>query len=296
MPAKPGRLSLHYPQWLPGKHSSAGPIEQLSGLRFLAGGREIPWKRDPKDVYRFDLTVPAGASAVEAQFQVATPQTTEAGRLARVTATASLLGLQWNQVVLYPAGAVAMNVLVSASVRLPAGWKQASALAVTQAGGVDGNRIQFETVPLEILIDSPLFAGRHFSQIDMTPAGSAPVRLNVFGEEAADLAATPEQIELHRALVRELIAALGPPRYDRYEWLLALSDSFGGIGLEHHRSSENSQGPAYFREWEEDVGSRDLLAHEMTHSWNGKYRRPARLWTPNYNVPDAGDLLWGTRA
>jgi predicted metalloprotease with PDZ domain len=292
LPAQPGRLSLHYPQWLPGKHSSAGPIEQLSGLRFTGGGREIPWRRDPTDVYRFDLTVPAGVSAVEAEFQVATPQATEAGRLARVTATASLLGLQWNQVVLYPLGATAMNVPVSASVRLPAGWKQASALAVTAQSGDDADRIQFETVPLEILVDSPMFAGRHFSQLDMTPAGSAPVRLNVFGEEAGDLAATPAQIEMHRALVRELIAALGPPRYDRYEWLLALSDSFGGIGLEHHRSSENSQSPAYFREWEDDVGSRDLLAHEMTHSWNGKYRRPARLWTPHYNVPMQDDLLW----
>jgi predicted metalloprotease with PDZ domain len=143
-----------------------------------------------------------------------------------------------------------------------------------------------------VLVDSPLFAGRHFRQVDLTPAGSPPVMLNVVADNAADLAITETQTAIHRALVRELYAALGPPRYDRYDLLLALTESLGGVGLEHHRSSENSQGPAYFRSWDEAVTDRDLLAHEFTHSWNGKYRRPARLWTPHYNTPMQDDLLW----
>jgi predicted metalloprotease with PDZ domain len=36
----------------------------------------------------------------------------------------------------------------------------------------------------------------------------------------------------------------------------------------------------------------DLLPHEFTHSWNGKYRRPAGLATPNYQMPMQGNLLW----
>ena len=112
------------------------------------------------------------------------------------------------------------------------------------------HHLRFETVPLEVLVDSPLFAGPNYASYDLTPAGGAPVRLNVFGDEAADVSGDAEQVELHRKLVREVVAALGPPRYDRYEFLLALTDSISGIGLEHHRSSENSQSPAYFREWD----------------------------------------------
>jgi predicted metalloprotease with PDZ domain len=147
-------------------------------------------------------------------------------------------------------------------------------------------------VSLDSLVDSPLYAGLHLRQIDLTPAGGPTVRLNVVADEAADLAATDEQIAIHRALVREARAALGPPHYDHYDFLLALSDHFGGIGLEHLQSTETSHAPAYFRSWDEDVDARDLLAHEYTHSWNGKYRRPARLWTPHFNTPMQNDLLW----
>ncbi|HVW83248.1 MAG TPA: hypothetical protein VHB50_01140, partial [Bryobacteraceae bacterium] len=35
-----------------------------------------------------------------------------------------------------------------------------------------------------------------------------------------------------------------------------------------------------------------LLPHEFVHSWNGKFRRPAGLATPDYNEPMKGNLLW----
>lgn len=291
IPAQPGNLSLHYPQWIPGKHRVFGPIDQLTGLRFSAGGKDLAWRRDPADVYRFDLTVPAGASEVAAEFQVATPQVAGTGHNSRIVVSPLVANLQWEQVVFYPAGRNAMEIPVSATLLLPEGWRQAGALAASPVAG-DPHRLRFETVPLEILIDSPLFAGAHFASYDLTPAGGRPVRLNVFGDEAADIRASSQQVELHRKLVREVIAALGPPRYDRYEFLLGLTGTIGGIGLEHHRSSENTQPVEYFREPQSDVDGRDLLAHEMVHSWNGKYRRPARLWTPHYNTPMQGDLLW----
>jgi predicted metalloprotease with PDZ domain len=189
MPARPGRLSLHYPQWIPGKHAVFGPIEQVAGLRFRAAGKDLPWRRDPKDVYRFDLTVPAGASQLEVEFQLATPQAAGTGQNARIVASPRLLNLQWNQVVLYPAGRAAMDVPVRASVRLPVGWRQASALVVEPGGG-DAGLVRFETVPLEVLVDSPLFAGPNFASFDLTPAGSAPVRLSVFGDDPAHQKAT----------------------------------------------------------------------------------------------------------
>jgi predicted metalloprotease with PDZ domain len=290
IPAHAGRLELYYPQWLPGNHGPRGAIEQLAGLHFRVNGQELAWQRDPLNVYKFVLNLPAGTREIQAEFQVATPQASDQGR---IVVTANMLGLQWNQVLLYPSGYKVSDIPVRAMLQLPAGWKYASALRVDpQAGNAGADKIAFAAVPLEVLVDSPLFAGRHFKSIDLTPAGSSPVTLNIVAEEAADLAATDEQVAIHRALVREVYAALGPAHYDHYDYLLALSENFGGIGLEHHRSSENSQAPAYFRSWDEDVDSRDLLAHEFTHSWNGKYRRPARLWIPHFNTPMQDDLLW----
>jgi predicted metalloprotease with PDZ domain len=290
LPASAGKLVLLYPQWLPGNHAPRGPIEQLAGLTFRAADRSLTWRRDPLNMYRFEVEVPAGATAVTAEFQVATPQGSDQGR---VVVTTGVLGLQWNQVLLYPEGYAARDIPVRASLRLPESWGHATALRTPPGvAAAQPGQTQFATVPLEVLVDSPVFAGRNFRAIDLTPAGSPQVVLNVVAEEAADLAATDAAIDIHRALLRETYAALGPPRFDRYDFLLALSSHFGGIGLEHHRSSENSMAPAYFRSWEEDVGARDLLAHELTHSWNGKYRRPARLWTPHYNTPMQDDLLW----
>lgn len=292
IPVRPGRLVLYYPQWLPGNHAPRGQIDQLAGLRFRAGDHEIVWKRDPLNVYAFQLQVPAGVTQLVAEFQIATPQATDSARIARVVITANLMGLQWNQVLLYPAGYAASDIRFRAAVQLPTGWTHATALTGDVTGTAQTDLVQFANVSLESLVDSPLFAGRHARQIDLSSAGEPPVRLNVFAEDAADLAATDEQIAIHRALVREAYAAFGRPHYEHYEFLLALSDAFGGIGLEHHQSTETAQAPAYFRSWDEDLDSRDLLPHEYTHSWNGKYRRPARLWTPHYNTPMQDDLLW----
>jgi predicted metalloprotease with PDZ domain len=285
LPVKPGKLTLLYPQWLPGNHAPRGPIDQVAGLVFEANGKPLAWQRDPVDVYAFHLEVPKGASSLKVDFQVATPQGSDQGR---VVFTSTMLNLQWNQVLLYPAGYYASGIVVEASVQLPPEWKQASALSVKSSGDV----VRFAPTTLEGLVDSPLFAGRYTGALDLAPGAGVPVRLNLFAEAAADLAPTPAQLETHRALVREAYLALGPPRYDHYDFLVALSEQIGGIGLEHHRSSENALPPGYFRQPETAMGRRDLLAHEYTHSWNGKYRRPADLWTPAFSVPMQDSLLW----
>ncbi|HXC59469.1 MAG TPA: hypothetical protein VN645_09130, partial [Steroidobacteraceae bacterium] len=275
IPVGPGRFELYYPQWLPGNHAPRGPIEQLAGLRFRAGGQELPWQRDPLNVYKFALDLPSGTRQLQVEFQVATPQTEAQGR---IVVTPNLLGLQWNQVLLYPAGYRARDIRVQAALQLPPGWKYASALrADPQFVNAGADRVTFLSEPLEHLIDSPLFAGRYFQQFDLAQSEGPPVALNVFAEEPADLAASEAELTLHRAMLREAYAALGPARFDHYDFLVALSDQIGGVGTEHHRSSENSLPPGYFRSWEEDADGRDQLPHELTHSWNGKYRRPARL-------------------
>jgi predicted metalloprotease with PDZ domain len=203
--------------------------------------------------------------------------------------TPEMLNLQWNAVVLYPAGYFSRQITVEPSVRLPDGWQFATALetASTTAGVTT-----FKPVPLETLVDSPMFAGRYFNRLNLDAAGATPVRLNIVADRAGLLEVKPEQLAAHQALVQQAYKLYGAHHYDHYDFLLALTDRMGGIGLEHHQSSENATVPGYFSEWDKNADARDLLPHEYTHSWNGKFRRPADLWTPNYNVPMRDSLLW----
>lgn len=292
IPVVAGPLTLLYPQWLPGKHGPRGPIDKLAGLRISANGQALAWKRDPLDVYAFHVDIPAGATSALAEFDFLSPQDSSQGR---IVMTPAMLNLQWETVALYPAGVAARGVTVEASVTLPTGWKYATALDAiageANAPDADGH-VHFKAVAFDTLVDSPLYAGRNYQRVDLAPGAKVPVHLNLFADEAKDLAATPEQVRLHRNLIDQARRLYGSQHYDHYDFLLALSDELGGIGLEHHRSSENSADPAYFREWDKQAPGRDLLPHEYTHSWNGKFRRPVDLATPNFNVPMQGSLLW----
>jgi predicted metalloprotease with PDZ domain len=276
-----GPLTLLFPEWIPGNHAPRGQIEKLAGLEITAGGKPVPWQRDPLNVYAFHVSVPEGASSVVASFEFLSPTL---GNQGRVSFTDSLLNLQWFSVSLYPAGFYTRRIPVQASVTLPKGWTAATALR----GSKSGDTISYEPIDYETLIDSPIFAGRHSRAVDLGHA----VTLNMFADDPAELAATPDQIGRHRKLVDEAVALFGARHFDHYDFLFSLSDTLGGIGVEHHRSSENGVGPGYFTKWAESMGDRDLLPHEFTHSWNGKYRRPDLLWTPDFSTPMQDDLLW----
>jgi predicted metalloprotease with PDZ domain len=199
--------------------------------------------------------------------------------------TPAMLNLQWEKMSLYPAGYFTRRIPVQATVTYPAGWTAATSLDVASR---TGNRLTYRTVPYETLVDSPVFAGRYVRRERLADN----INLNIFADEPGDLAATPEQIAIHRRLAEQEVRLMGTVHFDEYEFLLALTSELGGIGLEHLRSSENSQGRDYFTDWNSGSAGRDLLAHEFTHSWDGKYRRPADLWTPTYNVPMRDSLLW----
>jgi predicted metalloprotease with PDZ domain len=287
IPVAPGPLTLLYPQWLPGNHGPRGPIDKLAGLVISAGnGQKLAWKRDPADVYAFHLEVPQGVTSITTEYQTLTPADPSQGR---VVMTPNMLNLQFNTVVLYPAGHYASRIDYDARVTYPAGWQAATALDVERKLG---DAVDYQSVPLDILADSPVFAGRYFKTIDLGAGGDKPVRLNVVADAAKQLEAKPEHLEQHRELVRQALKLYGAQHYDHYDFLLSLSKQMSGIGLEHQRSSENGVDADYFTGWDKKIGSTDLLAHEYTHSWNGKYRRPADLWTPNYNVPMQDSLLW----
>jgi predicted metalloprotease with PDZ domain len=278
-----GDLVLLYPKWIPGGHSPRGDIKNVAGLSVTAGGHSLKWMRDPLDVFAFHIAVPEGVSAVDVEFQYLSSTAENQGR---TVMTPEMSSIQWLSLSLYPAGYFVRQIPVQASVIVPTGWKVATALRPTaQTGG----RFDYPATSYEILVDSPLIAGPHYRQIPL----SNDVFLDVIGDTPAELAATPEQITAHKKLVEQTVKLFGAQHYDHYDFLLTISNNLGGNGLEHHRSSEDGVRRGYFTDWENKLRDRNLLPHEYTHSWDGKYRRPADLWTPDYNtVPMEGSLLW----
>ena len=281
IPAQAGHMVLLFPKWLPGAHSPRGEIEKLAGLVITANGKRLDWTRDPVDVFAFHIDVPQGAKSVEAKFQFISATKPDQGR---VVATPTMTSLQPNSVSLYPAGYFTRQIPVQMTVTYPTGWTAAGALKAK----VTGSTYAYETTNYEILVDSPIVAGKYAKAWPLTDR----VRLNVFADDPAELAATPEQIAAHQRLVDQSAKTFGAQHYDHYEFLLSITDNLGGIGLEHHRSSENGVKPGYFTKWNEGPGSRNLLPHEFTHSWDGKFRRGADLWTPDYRTPMRNSLLW----
>ena len=283
---RPGRMTLSLPKWLPGEHAPNGPIALLSGLVISANGQRLAWTRDTVEMTAFHIDVPAGVSEVNIELtQQAGNQTAFTG----TTATPDMLVLKWHAMALYPAGYAVSGIRIQPSVRLPAGWGHASAL---DGASTTGDVTRFAATSFETLVDSPLYAGRHVRIFDLDPGAAVPVRLNVFADTAANLNAKPEQIEAHRRLVQQAYKLFGARHYDHYDFLLSLSEEMGFVGIEHHRSSEDGYLPKYFTDWDAMAPGRDLLPHEYTHSWNGKFRRPADLWTPDYNAPMRNSLLW----
>lgn len=286
VPVTAGPLKLWYPQWLPGSHAPRGPIESLAGLVITGNGQRIEWTRDPLDVYAFQLTVPEGVNSLELAFQYLSPTVKEQGR---IVATPEIVGLQWNAVVLYPASPSMTGTTVQASITLPSDWDAATALAeVARSGDI----VHYEQVPLEVLVDSPVFASRNLRKVALGEMQGAKVRLNIVADTEAALLATTPQLTSHAKLVTEAQVLFGARHFDRYEFLLALSEQFSGIGLEHHRSSENGVSLEYFSEWDKKQIERSLLPHEFTHSWCGKFRRPAGQLVGNLNTPLQNELLY----
>ncbi len=280
--AAPGPLVLLYPEWLPGNHAPRGQIEKVAGLVIRAGGKALMWKRDPLNVFAFHVNVPNGTRALDVSFQFVSATDPDQGR---VVMTSDMLNIQWPSVSLYPAGWKTSGIPVSAKVTYPAGWKAGTAL---RPSATAGDTVTYQTVDYETLVDSPIFAGRHFRA---EPLGQN-VTLNIVADDAKDLVIRPDQLDIHKRLVDQAVKLFGTRQFDHYDFLLALTDKMGSIGLEHHRSSENGVNPEYFTEWDAGAGRRNLLPHEMTHSWDGKHRRPSGQVVPDFRTPLENSLLW----
>jgi predicted metalloprotease with PDZ domain len=286
IPVKSGDVTLLYPEWIPGNHSPTGPIENLAGLVVTGNGQRIPWVRDRVNVYAFDIDVPKGVSTLSVDFEYLSPVMRQEGR---IQFSSKLADLAWNTVVLYPAGHFSRDIHFTPTIVLPHGWKYATAL---ETQSQDGDTVHFKDTTLNTLIDSPLVAGEYFKRLDLSTGPDNPVYLDVFADEAKDLEVTPEELQAHKNLAVQAQKLFASHHYNHYDFLFFLTDVVGGEGLEHHQSSEDGTRANYFTQWQAQARGVDLLAHEYTHSWNGKFRRPADLWTPNFNVPMRDDLLW----
>jgi predicted metalloprotease with PDZ domain len=298
IPVSPGPLTLLYPKWIPGEHMPDGPIDDLAGLFISANGQQLAWVRDDVNMYAIHLTVPAGVSELDVKDDfLATAAAT--GFSAGASTSASLALLSWNELVLYPAGHKNdADIAVQPSVILPQGWQYGTALPRMAPSkdsdtepAADGS-VHFDTVSLEQLIDSPLLSGRYFAQFDLAPEVTPKHYLDVASDGPEDLKLTPETLNGYSNLVRETGALYQSRHYESYHFLVTASDQVAHFGLEHHQSSDDRVPEKTFVDDNLLLLSADLLPHEFTHSWNGKYRRPAGLATGNYEDPMKGNLLW----
>ncbi len=285
---KNNQVTLYFPKWIPGEHGPSGPLGNLAGLILSVDGKRVTWKRDELEPFAFRVPVPEGAKQLVAEFAHVTALTTSAGRGDPVVVTPNILAFVWNRLVLYPAGKPTSQIEVLATAQLPAGWQSAGALS-TQ--GIRNGLVSFKPVSVDVLIDSPVYAGKH-NRRETLDDGPNPVYLNIFADDAKSLQAKPEHITAHKKMVEQAIKLFNSRHYKQYEFLLVLSDEFGRKGLEHQESSENAVSSGYFTDWDKRWLGRDLLPHEMAHSWNGKFRRPADLLQPDFHTPFKNELLW----
>jgi predicted metalloprotease with PDZ domain len=288
IPAQPGPLTLVYPKWIPGEHGPTGPITDLAGLEFSAAGAPVKWERDAEDMFAFHVEVPSGAKTIDVALDFLLPQSPN-DFSAGGSATSQLLDLSWNQVLLYPKGRNPSEILYSAKAKLPKGWKFGTALPVAHQSE---DLVEFGTVSLEELVDSPVIAGAHFTELDLTPGTKPAHKLHIVADSAAALEMKPEDRTNFMHLPREAVALFGATHYRSYHFLLTLSDHVAHFGLEHHESSDNRTVEKFLTDSDSRRLGAILLPHEMVHSWNGKYRRPAGLATANFEQPMKGELLW----
>jgi predicted metalloprotease with PDZ domain len=303
MAVTPGPLTLVYPKWIPGEHGPTGPIDDMAGFVIAARGvngqacgtvddGRVKWERDKVDMYAFRLTVPEGCTTLNIKLDfLATAAPT--GFSAGASSNENLAMLSWNTVVVYPEGMNAADVRVKPSVTMPSAWQFGTALHHGDMQSVGStNVVSFDPVSLEMLVDSPVLAGKYFKEIPLAPEVTPKHFLDMAADGPEDLALSPEHVAEFSRLVRET-GALYRSRHDgEYHFLVTLSDSVAHFGLEHHQSSDDRVAAKAFTDDDRFLLAGSLLPHEFTHSWNGKYRRPAGLATSDYQKPMEGDLLW----
>jgi predicted metalloprotease with PDZ domain len=287
IPAAPGDLTLYYPKWIPGEHAPDGPVTDLAGLYFKANGQTLKWRRDLLDGFTIHVEVPQGVTEVDAELDFLSPATLEGGFSGGSSATAKLAIISWNQILLYPKGFKSDDINYTASLKIPDGWKFGTPLPIASQSG---NEIHFASTSLTTLVDSPVITGEFLKVVPL--AQDPPTEMDIAADSAAALDAPAEVWERYKSLVDQAQKLFGAHHYRDYHFLYTLSDHVAHFGLEHHESDDSRVDERALVDDTDRKLSASLLPHEYVHSWNGKYRRPADLATPDYQQPMQDDLLW----
>jgi len=278
-----GDVVLLYPRWETGSHAPTASAIELAGLVVHIDGRRTAWQRDPTDSHAFHVAVPGGARAIALDFQFLAPHRAALLR-------ANMVDVDWQRLLLYPAGWYVRDIPVVASVMFAPGMRVFSALAIAHQ---DGAAVAFAPVTLDKLVDAPVYAGRYWRRFMLAPEAAAPVRLDVLTDAPSQLAVTDEQVSRLRMLVAQTLEVFGPAPYRHYDVLVSLSDDLRpGGGIEHLEEGENNLPSNYFTDNGAQLNNKDLIAHELVHAWNGRSRQPAGLWSADFNTPVDGSLLW----
>ncbi|HEY1994294.1 MAG TPA: M61 family peptidase [Edaphobacter sp.] len=285
IPVKPGPVSLTTPKWIPGNHRPTGPVDQITGVVFTANGKVLPWRRDDEDLYQFHVTVPAGVITLHAHLDC----------IVTARVTQKLAVLEWEKLLLYPANTPVKEIPIQPSVKVPEGWGIGTALTPTD--GYDpqhpkGGLTHYAATTVEQLEDSPVITGEYFHEFALAPEVTPKHYIDVVSDAPEDSNLRPALLSELNNLVRETGAAYASRHYNVYHFLLTLSDVAGGEGLEHGQSSDNGVGEKGYSDPAHQLAEADLLSHEFTHSWNGKYRRPFNLYQDDFAKMQEGSLLW----
>jgi predicted metalloprotease with PDZ domain len=287
-PVHPGPLTLYYPKWMPADHSPDGPIWNLAGLKFSAVGREVPWQQDDVDMYAFHVVVPEDATSIKASldFLISAPGPTIDFS---ASGAANLFILMWNQVCLYPKGWPAADLVFQPKLTIPPGWKFSTSLPIKQQAD---NAITFSDVPLDLLLDAPVQSGEFMKVYPLNAPGETVQELDVMSDEPWALEIPEDLIAHYKQLVKEAAVLYGSHHFRDYHFLLTLSDNVMGLGQEHHESSDDRVKQHSIVDPAARMQMAGLFPHEYSHSWNGQYRRPEGLATPDFQQPMKGELLW----
>src|SRR5580692_4353712 len=278
---RPGSFALSYPMWIPGDHGPTGPIQEFAALRIHSGNAMLPWTRDPEEIATIHVEIPAGTDRIAVDFET----------LLENTISDHQVLLAWNTVVLYPRSIDKRQLMIEPSVLLPANWKQGSSLVVTSQ---TGNRVNFAPLSLERLIDSPVLAGEFYRTVPLTAAWPAELDITGDSQAAVDKADDAHAFDLFGKLVDQDRAMFGFRHWKTLHILVSQSAAQPFDGLEHEDSPWNAVGDAALSKKEQlEKFGWPLFAHEQSHSWDGKYRRPAELYSkPDYQGPERASLLW----
>ncbi len=283
IPVAPGEFTLVYPKWIPGEHGPTGPLHDLTSIRVTANGKTLDWRRDSIDLYAFEVDVPQGVSTLNVDFTILMNAPGD------VFSTHSVAIINWNRYLLYQGGVNSHDYYVKPSIELPAGWEFGTALRDPKRSG---NTVDFALTPLNMLVDSPLDMGQYVKKWTLWKGDGSYVELDAFAGRPQDLDVPAKMIDAYKRVPAEAFALYGSRHFADYHALLTLSNQIGFQGIEHHQSSADRAPDDFLTNPMEALLGGDLVTHEFSHSWNGKYRRPADLTTPNFQVPEQTDLLW----